>query len=123
VVLISGSGKRVAQSFNRSADAAARLVIIPSHPPASSAPAARYHVQLVFADLTAEPGQRRFDVRIQGTEVLKALDIAAEAGTATTLIKSFPHVSVTGALHVELIPVGDSTYPPLLSGLSLRREP
>jgi hypothetical protein len=49
-----------------------------------------YTVHLHFSDRYSETGKRIFDVEIEGQLVLDNLDIYSEAGSYTTLVKSFP---------------------------------
>ncbi len=48
-----------------------------------------YVVRLHFAELRFEPGQRKFNVDINGKRVLTEFDIAAEAGKDKALVKEF----------------------------------
>ena len=69
--------------------------------------ATRYNVALHFAETEqAKPGQRVFDVKIQGKTVLSNLDIAAAAGGANrALTKAVRNVAATWTMTVELVPV------------------
>jgi poly(3-hydroxybutyrate) depolymerase len=62
-----------------------------------------YAVELHFADTyNSAPGQRIFDVAIEGTTVLDDFDIIATAGANTALVRTF-HVNVAdGVLDVAL---------------------
>jgi hypothetical protein len=64
-----------------------------------------YSVSLAFADpVNTEPGQRVFDVKLQGKVVLENLDIAKETGGADrALFKKFDGVEVTQNLLIELV--------------------
>jgi outer membrane protein assembly factor BamB len=76
-----------------------------------------YTVRLVFAELEGlGPGERIFDVALQGEVRLSALDIAAEAGGPNrTLIKEIEGVPVENHLKITLSP--RSGKPPLLGGV------
>ncbi len=84
----------------------------------------RYRVRLYFAEPAAAPGQRIFDVRIQGRTVVEALDIAATTGgTDRGLERVFTGVTVRDTLVIEMIPAaGADTLPPVLSGLDIALE-
>ena len=64
-----------------------------------------YTVHLHFVDWyanTSEPGERVFDVDIEGSRVLSDFDIVSEAGKNTALVKSFDVTSTGGALTITL---------------------
>ncbi|HPO13944.1 MAG TPA: PQQ-binding-like beta-propeller repeat protein [Candidatus Hydrogenedentes bacterium] len=65
-----------------------------------------YTVRLFFAEPgEAEPGQRIFDVSLQGRAVLKDFDPAAEAGGAMRVVeKEFTDVAIRDALEITLNP-------------------
>ncbi len=65
-----------------------------------------YTVRLGFAAPPGDkPGQRVFDVRLQGKTVLKGLDVAAAAGGASrAVVREFKGVRVATDLAVELVP-------------------
>ncbi len=66
-----------------------------------------YVVHLHFVDWAAfsqEPGDRVFDVALQGETVLTDFDIVAEAGKNTALVKSFPVTASGGQVTVTIIP-------------------
>lgn len=66
----------------------------------------RYRVTLSFIEPTAEAGERQFDVIANGERKLKALDIAAAAGTPLTLVKRDFTVQVKGgSLDLRFVPV------------------
>ena len=66
-----------------------------------------YDVALHFADIeAAAPGERLFNVKIQGKNVLSRLDIAAAAGGANrALVKKMPNTEANGTMSIELVPV------------------
>jgi hypothetical protein len=70
-------------------------------------PPREFTLRLHFAELDdAKPGQRVFDVKVQGRTVLDALDVAREAGVGTALVKEFQHVAAGEAMTVEFVPRG-----------------
>ncbi|RPJ61312.1 MAG: hypothetical protein EHM23_07360 [Acidobacteria bacterium] len=84
-----------------------------------------YTVKLHFAELEdRKPGDRRFNVRLQGKEVLHDFDIAQEAGGINTpLVKTFSKIEVEGLLTVECLPsASGATTPPLLCGIEVVLE-
>ena len=69
-----------------------------------------FTVRLHFAEPDgAKPGQRIFDVKLQGQTVLKDFDVAKEAGVNTALVKEFQHVRATSDMHIELISPGQTS--------------
>ncbi len=80
-----------------------------------------YTVRLHFAELngSVEPGQRVFDIRINGQQVLEGFDIAAAAeGCFRATVKEFT-VNVSDKLVVELQKSEDSELGPMINGLEL----
>jgi Malectin domain/Papain family cysteine protease len=65
-------------------------------------PDGTYTIRLHFAELySASIGIRRFDVSIEGNEVLSAFDIAAESGGKyLSVTRTFESVSVSGGLQI-----------------------
>ncbi|MFO0927249.1 MAG: PQQ-binding-like beta-propeller repeat protein [Gemmataceae bacterium] len=85
----------------------------------------RYTVRLVFLEPDAVgPGERRFDVAIEGRPVLTGFDVCREAGGPRRAVaRAFPGVLVTGELEVTLTPSRDSAIPAaVLSGVEVIRE-
>jgi outer membrane protein assembly factor BamB len=82
---------------------------------------AQYTVRLHFMESeSVEPGQRVFDVKLQGATVHEGLDIRAEAGgTNVALVKTFEGIAVTTGLQVELVPKAGE---PILCGIEAVRE-
>jgi hypothetical protein len=54
--------------------------------------AGTFTVRLHFAETKFGPGERKFNVEINGQRVLTDLDIAAEAGKSKALVKDFPSI-------------------------------
>ncbi len=86
-----------------------------------------FTVRLHFAELDeVKPGERVFDVMLQGKTVLKGLDVVKEAGgVRTALVKEVNGVSATDALTMEFVPMSKVVSPataPILSGLEVVEE-
>jgi outer membrane protein assembly factor BamB len=81
----------------------------------------RYTVRLHFAEMDdLKPGQRVFQVRLQGQKALGKLDICQEAGAArTALVKEIRDVEATDRLEVALDPVDHASAAPILSGIEI----
>lgn len=79
--------------------------------------AREYLLRLHFAELEAkQPGDRVFDIRLQGQTVASAIDIMREAGAARRpVIKTF-RVTPERDLDLEFVPRSGM---PLLNGLEL----
>ena len=86
-----------------------------------SAPETSYTVKLYFAELeNRNPGERIFDVFIQGEKVAENFDIAKEAGKPDKeVVKTFSGIKAGKTLKLELVPVKGNT---LISGLELVQE-
>jgi hypothetical protein len=94
-------------------------------PVPAAVPARRYRVRLHFAEVDGlKPGERLFDVRVQGRQVASKLDIVREAGgPMTALVKEVHGVEVTDKLTIELLPAGDGqSSGTLLSGIEIAAE-
>lgn len=88
---------------------------------------AAFTVRLHFAELDgAAPGQRVFDIRLQGKVVARAFDPVAEAGGAgKAVIKEFAGVESDRDLEIEFSAKGRSPAPdsaPLLQAIEALRE-
>ncbi|RPI24432.1 MAG: hypothetical protein EHM61_17080 [Acidobacteria bacterium] len=84
-----------------------------------------YTVKLHFAEIEdKKPGERVFNVQLQGKEVLTKFDIAQEAGGADIpVVKTFNKVKVEEVLTVECLPGSpESQVPPLLCGVEVILE-
>ena len=83
---------------------------------------ANYRVTLHFAELdtTTQPGERVFDVKLQGQTVAPALDVVqAAGGSQRALTREFRRVRVEDNLIVELNPIKGE---PILSAIEVERE-
>lgn len=94
---------------------------------AAPTPLARsFTLRLHFAELAdVRPGTRVFDVAVPGQATIKGLDIAAEAGLRTALVKELPHVSLRDVLTIEFTPQRKTDDPaalPCVSALELFEE-
>ena len=76
-------------------------------------PTGTYRVSLFFASddhTISKAGQRIFNVSVQGQEVIRNMDVVAEAGLGAELIKTFEGIQVFDqGLEVDLVPVLGST--------------
>jgi len=89
------------------------------------APKRRMTVKLHFAEPDdLKPGQRVFDVAIQGKKVLKNFDIVKEAGAPRrAVVKEFSGISAAKTLTVELSPTkSDSGLQPVLCAIQVRAD-
>ena len=77
-----------------------------------------YTVRLYFIEPDdLNPGQRQFDVAIQGKTVLTSLDIASKSdGRMKALVEEFKSIRVPGTLEVTFIPRKGQT---ILSGIEI----
>ncbi|OGV69471.1 MAG: hypothetical protein A2283_06500 [Lentisphaerae bacterium RIFOXYA12_FULL_48_11] len=90
-------------------------------------PDAKYTVRLGFAEMDGtKPGERLFDIKLQGKTVLSQFDVANEAGgVCKAIIKEFKNVDVDGNLDIELVPKTRQPYPdraPILQTVEVLRE-
>lgn len=89
------------------------------------APAASYTIRLHFVEPDqVEPGQRLFDVTLEGQPVASQFDIAAEAGgSQRAFVRAISGVKVEGDLDIELKPVaGAKVQESILCGVELIAE-
>lgn len=131
-LVIRGQGTRVAKSFDESknqapslhvefdlpAEAANQIVTMESRVPKRS-----YTVRLYFMEPHAEvrPGDRVFDLALQGESVHRNLDIVAEAwGAHRTMVKEFTGVKVADELTITCTPHTD--HGPILCGVEVEAE-
>ncbi len=74
---------------------------------------------LHFADIaphTGEPGQRVFDVFLEGKSVLQTFDVVAEAGASTALPREFSTTVDDGFLDVDF---AHGANVPIVSGIEV----
>ena len=82
---------------------------------------AAYSVTLYFSSNGEKPGQRVFDVRVQGQVVSRNVDVA-KSGAEGTLVLVLRKVKVRDQLAIELIPKDPQSGPdrqPMLSGIEV----
>jgi hypothetical protein len=85
----------------------------------------KYTVRLFFLEPEkVEPGQRVFDVSVQGRIVLRELDVVKEAGGRNrSLVKEFSSVELRDRLVIEFTPQAGAKLPSaLLSGVEVQAE-
>ncbi len=84
-------------------------------------PNGSYRVLLQFCDrVNQEAGKRVFSVRMEGQEVLKDLDIAAEAGRNAALNRAFENIAVgDGMLDIEFV---KQKGEPVIAGIEVAGE-
>ncbi|MBI5775087.1 MAG: PQQ-binding-like beta-propeller repeat protein [Verrucomicrobia bacterium] len=85
-----------------------------------------YTVRLYFTALeNDQPGQRVFDIQLQGRTVKKGFDLVAQAGGAMkAFMAEFHGIPVSENLVVELVPAqagADAAHQPLVSGIEVLR--
>jgi hypothetical protein len=83
----------------------------------------KYTVRLIFTEPDGlAPGQRQFDVALQGQTVCRGLDVSAEAGGPNRmLVKEFRGVEVGAALTLKLTPAAGSAAA-VLCGVEVVQE-
>jgi hypothetical protein len=99
----------------------ARLVKI-AYAPVSELEDRTYRVRLHFAELEdVKPGQRMFDVNLQGQTIIGNLDVVKEAGgPRSALVKEVRGIQAGDTLTLELMP--RSERPPIVSGIEVYEE-
>jgi N-acetylneuraminic acid mutarotase len=87
-------------------------------------PAGAYLVELKFAEIqNKRPGQRQFDVIVNGSPFLTAFDIAAQVGKNNALDKSlYVNVPASGEVNVQLA-TRRSTGVPILNAIRVTNRP
>lgn len=98
-----------------------REVVIPCIDKAKGENPATYTIRLHFAELdeTIKPGDRIFDVIVQGKTVLENYDIAAKTKQSNTaIVETIDNITVTDNLTIQLNTDGESTTP-VLNGLEV----
>jgi hypothetical protein len=87
-----------------------------------------YTVRLHFAELQdAKPGERVFDVKIQGGVVLRDFDVVKESGQPrVAVVKELAGIRATDTMRIELVPKAPGARlatAPILSALELVAQP
>ena len=85
----------------------------------------KYQVRLVFAEVEdIRPGQRLFDVSLQGEPALRDFDILKTAGGMNrSVIKEFAGIEIQNQLVIDLTPqTADNSYDTVLCGIEVLAE-
>jgi hypothetical protein len=84
----------------------------------------RYTVRLCFAEPDGlGPGERVFDVLLQGKKALDRFDVAkAAGGPDRCVVREFPGVPAAGQLRIEFSPGDGAEFGPVLSGAEIILE-
>lgn len=80
-----------------------------------------FTVRLHFAEVKLEPGQRKFNVDINGNRVLTDFDIAEEAGKNKALVKDFPGISADADGHIVIAFNAGAANQPKICGIQVIR--
>jgi len=90
----------------------------------SPMPPANYTVRLYFMEPDrVEPGQRVFDVFLQGHPVLKSFDVLKAAGRVNSgVVREFRNIQLNPSLEVRLKKSPPSLFGPILSGVEIIME-
>jgi hypothetical protein len=88
---------------------------------------AKYTVRLYFSEPNAvKPGERLFDVKLQGNTVLNGFDVAKEAGGPRRAItREFRDVPVSKTLVLDLVPGNADPTPtqlPIIAAIEVARQ-
>jgi hypothetical protein len=78
-------------------------------------------VRLHFAEVKAEPGERKFNVDINGRRVLTDYDIAAEAGKDKAAVKDFQGISPDASGNIVIAITRGSAGEPKICGIQILR--
>jgi hypothetical protein len=78
-------------------------------------------VRLHFAEVKAEPGERKFNVEINGRRVLSDYDIAAEAGKDKAVVKDFQGISPDASGNIVIAFTRGSAGEPKICGIQVLR--
>jgi outer membrane protein assembly factor BamB len=118
--LITGEGEHIARAYDSDPSGAPTLYVKLKGgkilTAASTVKPKKYNVELLFAEPeNMAPGERVFDVLIQGKPALNGFDIAATAGPRRLVAREFRDIAVNGKLKVSLRSSGK--HRPILCGL------
>ena len=80
-----------------------------------------YTVRLHFAEVKADPGERKFNVDINGRRVLTDYDIAAEAGKDKAVVKDFQGISPDARGNIVIAFTRGSAGEPKICGIQIIR--
>lgn len=86
--------------------------------------AGTYTLRLHFVEPgEARPGERRFNVVVQGRQVLGGMDILTESGGPRRgIVREITGIPVEKAVEIEIVPAEDAKYPPVLCGMEMVYE-
>jgi hypothetical protein len=106
------------------ASGAEKLAIVRIKLARQAGPPRPYTVRLHFMEPDElQPGERVFDVLVQGKPAFTGLDVAREAGGRNrALVKTISDVLLAEELVVELTAARGSKHPTLLSGVEIQSE-
>jgi hypothetical protein len=84
-------------------------------------PETTYLIKLFFSELeNKQPGERVFNIKLQGDTFLENFDIAGEAGkNDKEVIKSFSGIKAGQTIKIDLVPLKGNT---IISGIELSQE-
>jgi Glycosyl hydrolase 2 galactose-binding domain-like/Exo-beta-D-glucosaminidase Ig-fold domain/Malectin domain/Glycosyl hydrolases family 2/Glycosyl hydrolases family 2, TIM barrel domain len=83
--------------------------------------AGTFTVRLHFAETKLEPGERKFNVEINGRRVLTDFDIAAEVGMAKALVADFPAIKPDPQGNIVVTFARGSAEEPKVCGIQVLR--
>ncbi len=87
-------------------------------------PGGDYNARLHFAELTASAvGDRRFNVKVNGTQVLGNYDIFAEVGADSAMIKEFTTATDSAGQIVIEFSKGTTGTDPIVNGIEITASP
>jgi len=83
-----------------------------------------YTIRLYFSEPDdIKPGQRLFDISVQGTKVIENFDIVGEAdGQDRPIVKEFKGIMVKDNLTIDFAPSKDSKDTQLICGIEIKAE-
>lgn len=84
-------------------------------------PGRDYTVRLHFAEAKFEPGQRKFNVEINGKRVIENLDIAAESGRNKALVKTFDKIAPDAGGRIVIAFKKGDTELPKICGIEIQK--
>lgn len=123
--IITGKGKRVAQARGEGVPKLVMQLDSEQGPgaPAKTAPEKSYSVVLYLAEPDLlEPGERVFNVALQGKTVLENVDLMKAGGKGQGLVKRFEGIRIADVLKITLHKSPSATRQPVLSGVELIAE-
>jgi hypothetical protein len=121
--IVAGPLPWVACSGAKSVETVSIALVTPSGPRPEIKPAP-YTIRLVFSEPDGlAPGQRTFDVSLQGEKVADHFDIAKTAGgPCRSVVREFPGIPARDAIKIELRPSPGCQAPTVLCGVEVIAE-